>query len=113
MIPRAVRQGARVVAFVGFYLWDLARSSVRVARHVLTPRLRARPAVIAVPLEELTDGELLVLTGLVTITPGSLALDISEDARTLYVHAMDVPDPEALRRFVKRELEGRLLEVSR
>lgn len=113
MIVRAIRKAGRIVAFVAFYMWDLARSNVRVARHILSPRLRARPAVVAVPLEELTDMELLVLTGLVTITPGSLTLDVSADGRTLYVHLMDAPDPEAVRRFVKEELEGRILEVSR
>ncbi len=99
--------------FIGYYLKELLVSNVRVAREILDPGLGARPAVIAVPLEEHTDEELLVLTSLLSFTPGTLTLDLSEDRRTLYVHAMDVEDIEALREELKHEFERRVMEMVR
>lgn len=107
------RRLGRLLAFVGYYLIDLVRSNVRVARQVLAPELSISPAVVAVELEPLTDGELLALTGLLTISPGTLSLDVSADSSTLYVHVMDTRDPEEVRRLVKDELERRILEVTR
>jgi multicomponent Na+:H+ antiporter subunit E len=63
--------------------------------------------------EAKTDAEILLLANLITLTPGSLTLDISEDRRTLFVHAMFVDDADAFRRTIKEGLERRLLEVLR
>lgn len=103
----------RLLAFAGFYLVDLVRSNVRVARQVLALELDISPAVVAVELQPLTDAELLTLTGLLTITPGTLSLDVSDDGGTLYVHVMDTRDPEEVRELVKGQLERRILEVTR
>lgn len=110
---RWARRLARLLALVGYYTWDLVRSNVRVARQVLALELDIHPAVVAVELEPLSDGELLTLTGLLTISPGTLSLDLSEDGRTLYVHVMDARDPDEVRELVKDQLERRILEVTR
>lgn len=112
-MKRPTRRLASLVAFVGFYVVDLVRSNLRVARQVLAPELDIHPAVVAVELEPLSDGELLTLTGLLTISPGTLTLDVSEDSRTLYVHVMDARDPDEVRTLVKDQLERRILEVTR
>lgn len=91
----------RALAFAGFYAWEVLLSSLRVARDVLDPRLRARPAVVAVPLDEHTDEELLTLVNLLTFTPGTLALDLSSDGGILYVHAMNARDVDQLRETIK------------
>ena len=102
---------AKLLSFAWFYLWDVIRSNVRVAYDVLTPRHRMKPGIIAVPLGEMTDRQLFLLANLLTMTPGSLTLDVSSDRRTLYVHAMYVNDPEELRREVQEEYEKRIREV--
>ncbi len=73
------------------------------------------PGVIAIPLDARTDVEITMLANLITLTPGSVSLDLSEDKRTLYVHAMyiDGGDVEAYRRSVKEGLERRVLELLR
>ncbi len=73
------------------------------------------PGVIAIPLDVRTDAEITLLANLITLTPGSVSLDLSEDKRTLYVHAMyiDGGDVEAYRRTVKEGLERRVLELLR
>jgi multicomponent Na+:H+ antiporter subunit E len=104
---------ARVGSFVLFYLRELVMANVRVAADVVTPAHRARPGVVAVPLDAKTDAEITILANLITMTPGSLTLDVSEDRRVLYVHSMFVTSPEAYRRELKENLERRVLEMLR
>lgn len=107
------RRIPKLLRFAFFYARELAVANARVAFDVVTPRHRSRPAIIAVPLEARTDVEILFLANLITLTPGSLVLDLSEDRRTLYVHGMFVDDADAYRRAIKDGLERRLLEVLR
>jgi multicomponent Na+:H+ antiporter subunit E len=69
--------------------------------------------VIGIPLEAKTDLEITVLANLITMTPGTLSLDVSPDRKTLYVHAMYIKNPEALRFDIKENLERRVLELLR
>lgn len=103
----------RAIGFAGFFLWELVLSNLRVAWDVLTPRAYRHPGVVAVPLDASTDVEITVLANLVTLTPGTLSLDVSPDRRILYVHAMFVDDPEQVRRDVKDGFERRVLELLR
>jgi len=101
------------VRLAAFFVWELVVSCVQVAHDVLTPTHRSRPGVIAVPLDARTPLEITTVAGLITLTPGTLALDVSEDRRTLWVHAMFIDDPERLRRSLKAGMERRVLEVYR
>jgi multicomponent Na+:H+ antiporter subunit E len=103
----------RVIRFALYFLGLFARATWRVTVEILTPRDTMRPAIIAVPLEASTDTEILILSSLITLTPGSLALDVSADRLYLYVHEMYVSDPEQARAEIKNGLERRLLEVLR
>jgi multicomponent Na+:H+ antiporter subunit E len=104
----------RGLAFAAYYVWELLLSSLRVAADVLTPRLRAQPGIIALPLEARTDAEVTVLANLISLTPGTLALDVAPDGRTLYIHAMYLDDgPDALRRDLKERMEERVLRLFR
>ena len=73
------------------------------------------PGVVAIPLDARTNVEITLLANLITLTPGSVSLDLSEDRRVLYVHAMyiDGGDVEAYRRSIKEGLERRVLELLR
>jgi multicomponent Na+:H+ antiporter subunit E len=103
----------RLISFVLFFLWELLLANLRVAHDVATPSLHMRPGVVAIPLEARTDVEITLLANLLALTPGTLSLDVSDDRRTLYIHAMFIGDPEHLRRSVKDGFERRLLEVLR
>lgn len=96
-----------------FFIYELFVSSIKVAWDVLTPIQTSKPAVIAVPIEASTDAEITVLANLVSLTPGSLSIDISEDRSHLLVHAMFVDDPEAFKAEIKRGMEKRVLEAMR
>jgi multicomponent Na+:H+ antiporter subunit E len=103
----------KVVAFVGFFVWELVVANLRVARTVLAPRIRIRPRIVEIPLDLESDHEITILANLITLTPGTLSLDVSEDRKTLLVHALDVEDEDAFRREIKDGFERRVREVLR
>lgn len=99
--------------FVGFFLWQLVLANLKVAHDVLTPKDYMRPAVLAIPLDARTDEEISLLANLITLTPGSLSLDVSADRKYMYIHAMYVESPEQVRREIKEGFERRVLELLR
>jgi len=102
------------VSSLAVYLaWHILLANVQIAWRVLKPRLDVHPAVIAVPLRARTDMEITAVANLITLTPGTLSVDISADRSTLYVHAMDLRDPAAFKRSIRDGLERRILEVLR
>ncbi len=103
----------RVLGFIGYYLWELVKSNAIIAYDVLTPTHHMKPGVIGIPIEAKTDLEITALANLITMTPGTLSLDISPDRKTLYVHAMYIHDPEELRREIKENFEPRVLALLR
>lgn len=102
-----------LLRLIAFFLFELVRSSLRVAWDVVTPPVYSRPGVVAVPLDAESDIEITVLANLVSLTPGTLSLEVSEDRRVLYVHAMFAEDRDAVSRSIKEGIERRLLEVTR
>lgn len=105
----------QVIRFALFYLRQLILSNLRIAYDIVTPTHYMQPGVIAVPLDARTDTEITLLANLITLTPGSLSLDLSPDRRVLYVHVMyvDYGNVDEARRSIKDGLERRVLEVLR
>lgn len=102
----------RVAGFALFYVKEVVLSSLRVARDVLHPNPRLSPAIVAVRLEEgHSDTSVTVLGNLITMTPGTMSLDASEDRRWLYIHAIYAGDIERFRHEFKSQFERRVLEV--
>ncbi len=99
---------ARAAALGAFFVWELLLANVRVALDVLRPHTTIRPAVVAIPLDVTTDAEILLLSMLINITPGSVTIDLSADRRTLYVHVMHMASAEASRREIKEGFERRV-----
>ena len=102
-----------VLRFALFYVWELILANLRVAYDVMAPTYRMRPGVVAIPLDAKTDVEITMLANLITLTPGSVSLDVSSDRRFLYLHAMYIDDVEEFRESVKNTIERRVLEVLR
>jgi len=101
----------KLLTFLAFYLWEVLLSNFRVAYDVLTPTHHMKPGFVAIPLGELTDLQVLVLANLITMTPGTLSLDISSDRSTLYLHAMYVDDPAELRKQIVEVYQRKIREV--
>jgi multicomponent Na+:H+ antiporter subunit E len=102
-----------ILGFLLFYIGEVLKSNLRVAYDVLTIRDHSDPAIIALPLDARTDFEILVVANLISMTPGTLSMDVSSDRKTLYIHAMFVDDAEALKRALKQDFEARVLRLLR
>ena len=63
---------------------------------------------MAIPLDVTSDGEILLLSMLINITPGSVTIDLSNDRQTLYVHVMHMKSPDQTRREIKDGFERRV-----
>ena len=98
------------IAFVFFFFWQVIKSNAVVAYDVATPNLGIKPGVIAVPLELDSAIGLTIFANFITLTPGTLSLDISDDRDVLYVHAMYLEDKEDLLRDLK-EIERRIIKL--
>lgn len=101
----------QAVSLFLFFVWELVISTLRVAYVVIKPNLDIQPGIVAVPLDVKTDAEIMMLANLITVTPGSLSLDVSYDRRVIYVHVMHVTDVEAYRREIKQGFERRIGEL--
>ena len=110
---RYFTRSGRLLSFLLFYLRELVLANVRVAADVVTPSHRARPGVVALPLDAETDAEITILANLIGMTPGTLSLDVSDDRRVLYVHGMFITSPDEFRRHLKDDFERRVLEMLR
>ncbi|RCV87658.1 Na+/H+ antiporter subunit E [Billgrantia montanilacus] len=102
----------RILRFLGFFIKELVQANLRVGFDILTPPWHMKPGVIAMPLEARTELEITMVANLISLTPGTLSLDVSDDRKVLYIHAMFLDDEEELRRNLK-EMECRALELFR
>ena len=102
-----VARTVHAVRLAAFFSWELMRANFRVAVDVLRGH-RIEPAVVGIPLDVRSDGEILLLSMLINITPGSVTIDLSEDRRTLYVHVMHMKTAEETRREIKDGFERRV-----
>jgi multicomponent Na+:H+ antiporter subunit E len=101
----------RVIGLAAYFFYELVKANLRLALDVATPRYHMQPGIIAVPLDATRDGEILLLSMLINTTPGSVALDVAPDRKTLYVHVMYMDSPEAARREIKEGFERRVMGV--
>lgn len=93
------------------FLKELMLSVWAVLVAVLQTELRTRPAIVAVPLTVRSDAGITLLADMISLTPGTTSLHVSEDRRTLYIHAMDAPDPDALVASIKDGFERAVMRV--
>jgi multicomponent Na+:H+ antiporter subunit E len=103
----------KVLGLITYFGKELLISNLKVLWDVITPRHISRPGIIALPLDARTDAEIMLVANLISLTPGTLSLDLSEDRRLLYIHVMFLGDIERTRREIKQGLERRVLEVMR
>ncbi|SFC03217.1 Na+/H+ antiporter subunit E [Streptomyces aidingensis] len=111
---RLLRRAARLAGFAGHFLRQFLVSNLLVTREILSPRRRSVPAVVGCPLRCSRPLETTLFTALVSLTPGTLALEIVPAGRSrpavLYVHGMFAADPDAFLAEL-RDLEGRMLHA--
>ena len=102
----------KVIEYVFVVLADIIQANIVVARIVLfKPNDQRQPNWITIPLDLKTPEAITALAGTITMTPGTLSADVSDDGHTLLVHCLDAPNPEAVRDEIKQRYERRLMEI--
>ncbi|SON54857.1 Na(+)/H(+) antiporter subunit E [Hartmannibacter diazotrophicus] len=108
---RYFSRGRKIVELVLLFFWELVLSGIRVMRVVIKPDMKLNPGFIAFPLTVTRDFEITLLANLITLTPGTLSVDVSEDRRFIYVHCIDVPDPDAVVADIRSGFEAKIIEA--
>lgn len=104
--------GWKFLKYVGLVLYDVVVANIAVAKIVLfRPNRDLRPAYVAIPLDLRAPEAITLLAGTITMTPGTVTAELSADGRSLLVHALDAPDPDALRDEIKSRYEARIKEI--
>ena len=111
MARRLLRRTAGTLVLGVIFFRELAVSSYTVARAAFARNPRTQSAIIALPLELRTDFGIAILANLVTLTPGTCSLHVSDDRRTLYIHALDAPDPGAIIADIQATFEDRIRRI--
>ncbi|MEO1199720.1 MAG: Na+/H+ antiporter subunit E [Pseudomonadota bacterium] len=99
----------RIFSLLGVFLVELIKSGAKVAAMTLAPGQNYSPGIVAIPLSCDRDIEITLLANMISLTPGTLSIDVSTDRSTLYVHAMDVDDPQELIDEIKATFERRIM----
>jgi len=110
---RYLRTIGRVIKFFFSYLFEMIKSNINVAFHVLNPVSALKPGIVEVPLDAKTNLEITLLANLVMLTPGTLSMDVSTDRKVLYVHSMYIKDKQAFIDEIKNSYEKPLLKILR
>lgn len=105
------RKSHKIISLSFLFLYELVMSTITVAILVLKPKLDFEPGIIAFPLKVKSDVEITLLANLITLTPGTLSVDVSDDKKTLYVHAIDASDPESIVADIANGFEKKVIEV--
>ena len=107
-----MRRPLRVIEYILLVLWDIVLANIHVAIIVVFKRNAAMaPAWVAIPLDLRTPEAIAILAGTITLTPGTVSADLSDEGHALLVHALDAPDPEAVGDAIKDRYERRLKEI--
>jgi multicomponent K+:H+ antiporter subunit E len=108
--PR-IKQVLTIVVLGLIVLYDIVKSNIDVARLILGSESKINPSFVWVPLDLTDPHAKSALAGIITMTPGTLSADFSDDGKHLLVHAFNVPDPAQLIADIKSRYELPLMEI--
>lgn len=104
-------KSAKTLRYLIVFLFEVVKANVDVVKIVLSPKLNMTPGIIAYKMEVKTDAGITLLANSITLTPGTLSVDISEDRKTLYIHALHIEDARALEQSIRDSLEKYSKEI--
>ncbi|WP_240768667.1 Na+/H+ antiporter subunit E [Olivibacter sp. XZL3] len=103
----------KIISFFLYFLYEMIRANVQVAYDMITPRFFMQPGIVRYPMNARSDFEINLLSTVISLTPGTLILDVSEDRSVLYIHVMYLKDKDRFIQQIKEGFERRLLEIIR
>ncbi|MEM9308477.1 MAG: Na+/H+ antiporter subunit E [Pseudomonadota bacterium] len=109
--PSGIRAG-KFVVYTLIVVWDIIMANIQVAWIILTKsNANMRPAWVEIPLDLKRPEAITILAGTITLTPGTVSADLSNEGHSLLVHALDTDDPDGVRDDIKSRYERRLMEI--
>ncbi|MGP8319956.1 MAG: Na+/H+ antiporter subunit E [Methanosarcinaceae archaeon] len=90
---------------------EIVKASLAVGKIVIQPKIDIKPGIVAVPIDSKTNLGITAIANTITLTPGTLTLDVSDDKSVLYVHCIDASDPKGIKESIKNDLEKYTLEA--
>ena len=103
---------SKMITYSFMVMWDILVANIQVAWIVLTvPNAKLKPAWIVIPLELRQPEAITVLAGTITLTPGTVSADLSDQGHSLLVHVLHTDDPDAVRDEITTRYQRRLLEI--
>lgn len=101
----------KLILLLVTFLYELIKANLEVAYEVITPKLKMTPGIIMVPLDVKSNIGITLLANMISLTPGTLSIDVSNDRKVLFVHAMYIKDREVFIKSIKNGFEKRILEI--
>jgi multicomponent K+:H+ antiporter subunit E len=106
-----IKKPLKAVRYLFMLMGDIIVSNIEVAIQVLGPLRRISPGFIAVPLDLTQDLPITLLASSISLTPGTVSLEVSEDKQWLYVHVLNLTDEAATIANIKQRYEQPLKEI--
>jgi len=106
-----IKQPLTIIVLGIIVLIDIVKSNITVARLILGREDNIDSAFVWVPLDVSDAYAKVALAGIITMTPGTLSAEFSEDGKYLLVHALHVTEPDALVAAIKSRYELPLMEI--
>jgi multicomponent K+:H+ antiporter subunit E len=106
-----IRRPFKAIFFIIKVLTDIVLANIQVAIQVIGPMRYLQPGFLAIPLDIKGDFPITVLASTISLTPGTLSAEVSEDKAWLYVHALHLKDETATIREIKKRYEAPLMEI--
>jgi multicomponent K+:H+ antiporter subunit E len=106
-----VRRPLRLLEFLAVVVYDIVVANIQVAAVILGPSSRVRSGFVRVPLALHDDFAITVFASTISLTPGTVSVDLAADRRALYVHYLSEHDPAALAASMKARYERRIREI--
>lgn len=105
------RKTIGIFELTGYYLKLLIQANFRVAYEVMLPAFKMKPAIIGVSLVIKSDFGIFLLVNLISMTPGTMSLDLSGDSKKLYVHIMYAEELDTVNEQIKK-LEEKIIKIT-
>ena len=103
----------KLISFIIFMLWEIIKANFQAVRDSLYSKSKLSPAIVKYTLEAESDVEITILANLVSLTPGTLIMDVSDDKKVMYIHVLHLDNKEVFIEEVRNKFEKRLLELMR
>lgn len=102
-----------IVKLIVLFVKELFLANIDVIKIVLSPKMNIQSGIVAVPTKLKSEWELTLLASLITLTPGTLSMDFSDDNKYIYIHALHVPNKEEMIRQIHQTFERAIMEVTK